>query len=112
MLLFAKSAWFITEQKNLNFGGYNMKHITERYGQKCNYLKMKLEDYEKLGTFLLMLGVRSRVFAYYYDGGVQMVEVQAENLYFNLCADSSNYNFCNNLMDEFSIRKRGAFFNA
>lgn len=68
-----------------------MEHITNQYGRGVNYLKMPSEAYFKvLDPFLLELGIRSRVMSSYYQDGVCMVEVQADNPYkVNLISYSS-----------------------
>ena len=60
-----------------------MERITEQYKQPVNHLRLTGEELEQLEPFLRELGVRMRSMVVYWENGVRIHEVQAENPYKN-----------------------------
>ena len=76
-----------------------MKHITEEYGTKVNFLELNADEYKALEPFLLTLGVRSRV---------TMIEqgqytIQAENVYKTWIDDPVKRNRAENELTGFRL---------
>ena len=71
-----------------------MEHITTKYGQPCNLIKLPIDEWWSLEPFLRNLGIRARITI---DDG-KFVTIQAENLY-----KFYDRNFADFMMDDDKI---------
>lgn len=56
-----------------------MKHITEKYGDKVNYMECTWSEYQMIRAMLIQVGIRTRTISWQGDN----VEFQIENPYKN-----------------------------